>query len=117
MALTPAYTYACTISRWIDGDTAEVVIDVGFYLSIKQVVRLYGINTPELHSRDKNEREAAKAARDYAAKLAPMGSECLAATVKPREKFGRFLANLTTPDGTDVAAALITAGLGVAYTP
>ena len=50
------YEYKCTIVRVGDGDTVDVDIDLGFdvWLS-KQRVRLYGVDTPESRTRDKEE--------------------------------------------------------------
>jgi len=43
------------IVKVIDGDTVDVDIDLGFNLTIRQRVRLKGINAPE--SRTTNEKE------------------------------------------------------------
>ena len=42
------YEYRVIIDRWVDGDTVDVDIDLGFGVWLKdQRVRLYGINAPE----------------------------------------------------------------------
>jgi micrococcal nuclease len=46
------YIYNCSLSRVVDGDTIDAVIDLGFDILIKQRIRLYGINTPECRTRD-----------------------------------------------------------------
>ena len=40
------YHYKAILNRIIDGDTIDVMIDLGFGIQIKQRVRLHGINTP-----------------------------------------------------------------------
>ena len=50
------YEYAVKeITKVIDGDTVDVVIDLGFDLSKKERVRLAGIDTPESRTRDAEE--------------------------------------------------------------
>jgi len=41
------YQYHFTFTRVIDGDTVDGVIDLGFGVSLKERIRLYGINAPE----------------------------------------------------------------------
>ena len=53
MATKPVYTYKIVeVVKIIDGDTIDIIIDLGFHVSIKKRVRLYGINTPETRTRD-----------------------------------------------------------------
>jgi len=42
------YEYKFKFCRVIDGDTVDGVIDLGFGVSLKERVRLYGINAPEI---------------------------------------------------------------------
>ena len=50
------YTYSCKILRVVDGDTVDVDIDLGFGVwMVKQRIRLYGVDTPESRTRDKEE--------------------------------------------------------------
>ena len=41
------YTYRAKLNRCVDGDTADLEIDLGFYLTAKVRCRLLGIDTPE----------------------------------------------------------------------
>ena len=45
------YKIAC-VDRVIDGDTIDITINLGFDLSIKQRVRVAGVDTPEKRTRD-----------------------------------------------------------------
>ena len=45
------------VDRVVDGDTIDVTIDLGFDLSIKQRVRVAGVDTPEKRTRDLNEKK------------------------------------------------------------
>ena len=50
------YEYSCTVDRVVDGDTIDVILDLGFDVSFKTRVRLYAIDTPETRTRDKDEK-------------------------------------------------------------
>ena len=53
------------ILRVVDGDTLIVEIDLGFRTHKQDSIRLIGVDTPELRSRDAAERERAQAAKTY----------------------------------------------------
>jgi micrococcal nuclease len=44
------------VVKVVDGDTIDVIIDLGFDLSKKERVRLAGIDTPESRTRDLDEK-------------------------------------------------------------
>ena len=44
------YTYKAKVLEWIDGDTLWAEIDLGFYVQIRQKIRLARIDAPELQS-------------------------------------------------------------------
>ena len=50
------YEYKCELIKVVDGDTVDVLIDVGFSTYRKERVRLYGINTPECRTRNKKKK-------------------------------------------------------------
>ena len=48
------YEYAIKeVVKVVDGDTIDIIIDLGFDLTKKERVRLAGIDTPETRTRDK----------------------------------------------------------------
>ena len=48
------YEYYCKVLRVLDGDTLDVDVDLGFSTTLnKQRIRMYGIDTPESRTRDK----------------------------------------------------------------
>ena len=52
MNLHEKYLFNAKLIRVIDGDTVDAWIDLGFGISIKRRVRLWGINTPETRTKD-----------------------------------------------------------------
>ena len=47
--MQPCYRYRAELDRVVDGDTLDVVIDLGFYIKIKERIRLEGIDAPEIY--------------------------------------------------------------------
>ena len=114
------YEYRATILRWLDGDTAELEIDLGLRIYHRLMIRLAGIDTPEKNSPDQSKRIAAALARDRAAELCPVGSAVTVSTEKPdsRDKFGRWLGHVRFDAGgapRDLTDVLISEGHGRPY--
>ena len=59
------YEYNCTVTRVVDGDTIDVILDLGFSILHKCRVRLYGIDTPESRTRNKDEKARGKLAAKF----------------------------------------------------
>jgi micrococcal nuclease len=91
-AIMPAYTYGAKVTRWVDGDTVDLSVDVGFNIAVNTRFRLYGIDTPERGQ--KNHDEAWRAAES----LAPAGSSIVVKTYKDADKYGRWLAEIYVGD-------------------
>lgn len=53
------------VYKIVDGDTIDVVIDVGFNIFTLQRIRLAGIDAPELHTRNAEEKEHAIKAKGF----------------------------------------------------
>ena len=61
-----AFVYQAELDRVVDGDTVDVVLDLGFDVKLhKQRVRLHGIDTPESRTRDLEEKEKGLAAKEF----------------------------------------------------
>ncbi len=91
------YEYRVIIDRWVDGDTVDVDIDLGFGVWLKdQRVRLAGINTPESRTRDLEEKARGKAAHEFARNFAPEGqpAKLVCKSYDSKGKFGRILGEI-----------------------
>ena len=88
--LNPMYEYNIEIKRWIDGDTVDAVVDLGFFVSISVRFRIMEIDAPERG--EQNFRKATDAAN----KLYPPGTKIVVETKKSgsRDKYGRWLISL-----------------------
>lgn len=108
------YEYKATIRRWVDGDTVDVDIDLGFGLVFSnQRIRLYGIDAPEQRTRDLAEKEKGLAATAYVNEQAPVGSKVVIKTYKD-DKYGRVLGEVFVGE-TNLNALLTTEGHAVRY--
>lgn len=101
------YQYNAQVVRWVDGDTVELTVDVGFKLTYTSHFRLLGIDTPE------RGKPLAAEAKARANALAPAGSQVMIATAKD-DKYGRYLAYVSI-GGATVNATLISEGLAKPY--
>lgn len=113
------YTYEGVIIKVVDGDTVDARIDLGFHVDITERLRLDGINTPELTSKDEAERAKAQAAKLWLIE-AFMGKRVKITTKKDKqEKYGRYLAKIyidgNAPFSLCVNDEMVELGLAKAY--
>jgi micrococcal nuclease len=110
------YTYrVLKVERVVDGDTVDVVLDLGFGLSLKQRLRVIGIDTAELRSKDPGEREAALRAKEFAEKWLLSGEKTTVKTYKD-DKYGRILGDFYREHASEsFSEALLNAGHAKAY--
>lgn len=108
-----SYRYKATVSRVVDGDTVDLIIELGFHMTTKQRIRLLGIDAPEIRG---SEKEAGRKSTAYLAGLLMKdGGEIEVETVKTG-KFGRWL-GLLYVDGLEssINTEMIKAGHAVEY--
>lgn len=117
----PPYRYRITILSVHDGDTLTVSVDLGFYIAFTTPIRLAGVNAPELSVPDGSGRAARDALRTFVMSFPPAtlpDHGWTAQTFKTGvEKYGRWLARVTAPDGTDMSAWLVANGFATVYEP
>jgi endonuclease YncB( thermonuclease family) len=106
--------YRADVLRVVDGDTVEMRVHVWIGQEIRTLVRLRGIDTPELQGRCPSERRAAEVARDRLQALLAAGPVRLASPSADKY-FGRVLAELKLGDGRDAAAVLLAENLARPY--
>jgi micrococcal nuclease len=110
------YEYSCKIVKVIDGDTADVDIDLGFGVWLKkQRIRFYGIDTPESRTRDLEEKKYGLMAKEMVLAHLPIGSTQILRTHKDGVgKYGRILGSFVVGD-TTLNQMLIDTHNAVAY--
>jgi micrococcal nuclease len=98
------YTYKAELVRVVDGDTVDLIIDLGFGTSRKERFRLYGIDAPEMNTAE------GKAAKAWLREALQFREAIYVQTIQletkaKRDKYGRFLAVLYSDLG-DLRAKL-----------
>lgn len=107
--------YEGTLVRVVDGDTIRISAEQYADQRREFVVRLLGVDTPELRSKDAAEKERAVAARNFTMRFlidsaGTMKRVQLRLTGR-QDVYGRHLGWVMV-DGEDLSEALIKAGLG-----
>lgn len=106
------YLYNAKVLSVIDGDTIDVMIDLGFGIYHNARVRLAGIDTKELTDKDAANRANALDAKAYVYRLV-YGKDVVLKTSK-KDKYGRYLA-IVFVGTTNVNESLISSSLAVPY--
>lgn len=121
------YEYKCKILKVIDGDTVDIDIDLGFDVVLtNQRVRMFGIDTPESRTRDKEEKKFGLLSKKYVLDKLPKGSIQTLKTQIDRDgddargKFGRILGSFIVYDSIEdrqctINEMMIRDGYAVAY--
>ena len=104
------------VTRIVDGDTIDVIFDLGFDVMYAGRVRLAGIDTPEKRTRDKEEKIFGILATEYLTKHIENAERVVIKTEyeDAKGKFGRVLGQVWC-DGENINAKMINEGYAVAY--
>jgi micrococcal nuclease len=79
----------------VDGDTVDIIIDLGFSLTKKERVRLAGIDTPKCRTRDLEEKQMGLEAKAFITRrLADGEPSGLRVKTEKDGKYGRMLGTL-----------------------
>ncbi len=111
--------YDAIVLKVIDGDTLKAKVKLWSDLEKIANLRIRGIDTPELRSKCAQEKKLARRARDKLKQILGIKKrsdrpEILLHNVAPG-KYHRYLADVFTAKGQNVAEALIKAGLARLY--
>jgi micrococcal nuclease len=85
--------YVKKVENVVDGDTIDVLIDLGFDILFASRVRLAGIDTPESRTKDLAEKALGLESKEYLKKHLKDAKSVVIKTEKMNstEKFGRIL--------------------------
>ena len=110
------YEYSCEVKRVVDGDTVDVILNLGFDIFYKSRVRLYGIDTPESRTRNKDEKARGKMAAAYLEDAINNGNTVVIQTKlkDSRGKYGRVLGNVVVDD-VNINEQMVDKHLAVKY--
>jgi micrococcal nuclease len=85
--------YVRKVENIVDGDTIDVLIDLGFDILFQSRVRLAGIDTPESRTKDLKEKALGLESKEYLKKHLKDAKSVVIKTEKmdSSEKYGRIL--------------------------
>lgn len=106
------YEYKGELIKVIDGDTVDILVDLGFNLLHKIRVRLDGINTPESRTSDLREKAEGLRAKKFTKNF--LEGNAISIFTMKTGKYGRYLARLKV-NGVDLADSLLGAELAREY--
>ena len=104
------YQYKAKFVRVIDGDTAVLDVDLGFYVWLRDLhFRFYGINCPE-----KTNKVAWTEATDFTKNFFAANPDVIV-SVYGQDKYGRWLGEFIDPAGGTLNNQLVQSGHAVVY--
>jgi len=96
------FWYGATVIGVVDGDTVDLMVDLGFSVHHKIRVRLYGINTPESRTKDLKEKELGLKAKKFVEDWMINHKWVFVNTIPDKnDKYGRVLARIYSSDKID----------------
>ena len=111
------FHYKATVDRVIDGDTIDVVLDLGFDISYRGRIRFEGINAPESRTRDAVEKQAGLAAKRYVEDwINGLEKKVIIQTsLDDRGKYGRILGRILNDEGECLNDEMVSLGHAKPY--
>lgn len=105
--------YRATITRVVDGDTLDAVVQVWPGITAQASLRLFGIDTPELKAKQTCERTLAQSARTALEQIA--SGKSVTIIVRRMDKYaGRYDASVNV-DGMDLSSEMLRRKVARAY--
>lgn len=93
------FWYGARVLNVVDGDTVDLMIDLGFNIHHKIRVRLYGVNTPESRTKDAAEKEMGLKAKSFTKDWLDRHQWVFVNTIPDKnDKYGRILAKIYSSD-------------------
>lgn len=109
------FEYKAVYIRNFDGDTITFLIDLGFKVKYETNIRLKGVDTPELRSKDSVEKARAYEAKAFVMEKLIYAKEIIIKTDKDKTgKYGRYIAEVIY-DGKNLNQELVEAQLAEVY--
>jgi micrococcal nuclease len=111
------WIYNAEVKKVVDGDTFDIVIDLGFDTLKKGRVRLYGVNTPESRTSNVEEKQKGLAAKEFTDQWLTRANHKvkIETVIDKNEKYGRVLAKVWDNEGNCLNTDIIKAGLAREY--
>jgi micrococcal nuclease len=111
------WIYNAEVKKVVDGDTFDIIIDLGFDTLRKGRVRLYGVNTPESRTSNLEEKKQGLAAKEFTEQWLAKADNWvkIETIIDKNEKYGRVLAKVWDKDGNCLNTDIVASGLAREY--
>ena len=110
------FEYNATVTKVVDGDTIDAMVDLGFGTWKKVRIRMHGINAPESRTRDLEEKKKGLAAKARLIEMLGENKNEFILVSHGVGKFGRCLGEIfLRKDQNSVNKQLIWEGHGTEY--
>jgi len=104
------YTYKAKVIKIVDGDTMDVVTDLGFNMTMKIRLRVMNIDTPEVFKPESEAEALHGAEASRRAKELLLDKEVTIQTFKDASAYNRYSAKVTLSDGRDFCEIMLKEG-------
>jgi micrococcal nuclease len=98
------------VAKVVDGDTLDLELDLGFSITLRQRVRLYGIETPDVRTMDPIEKAKGQESQAFVSQWFERSGGVLVRTSK-EEKYDRMLADCYREGEPNLCTELLDRGL------
>ena len=96
------FWYGAKPLKVVDGDTLDLIVDLGFNIHFKMRVRLYGENTPECRTKNLAEKELGLKAKKFTEDWLANHQWVFVNTIPDKnDKYGRILAKIYSSENVD----------------
>ena len=102
------------VIKIVDGDTVDVLLDLGFDIHRKERVRILGIDAPETRTTDENEKKFGLEAKAYVLSWFAKHPDIKVRTTKD-DKYGRILGEFFDADSASLSQTIIYDGYAWEY--
>jgi len=114
MDVNDKYLYEAELIRVIDGDTIDAWIDLGFNITVRRRIRLWGINAPETRTLDLEEKREGKLAKARLEEILSINRGSFSVKSIGVDKYGRCLGEIYLQD-VNINKQLLAEGLVEVY--
>ena len=114
MDIKDKYLYEAELIRVIDGDTIDAWIDLGFDITVRRRIRLWGINAPETRTLDLEEKREGKIAKARLEEMLSINRGRFMVKSIGVDKYGRCLGEIYLQD-VNINKQLLAEGLVEVY--
>ncbi len=114
MDINDKYLYEAELIRVVDGDTIDAWIDLGFDITIRRRIRLWGINAPETRTLDLEEKAEGKVAKARLEEMLSINRGSFSVKSIGVDKYGRCLGEIYLQD-VNINKQLLAEGLVEVY--